>query len=537
MPTDGVARDVSVQVSAREAAPDLVLVQAPIWGISTPPLALAMLSAWVRQHGYRVRPVDLNVECYLARGAKYERLWELEESLLFWQSPSRVEEFILDFADLFEAFVASIAEARPRAVGFTFYHSSCQISLHLAGLIKARAPETTILAGGPHASRYMAGRSMALHPGIDVVVQGEGELALLEILDRLRTGESVDDCPGTITKRDGVAVDHGDRAVMANLGALPFPDFSDLDFSRYRDPFKLPMMSSRGCVNRCIFCNERPFWRGYRGMPAERIFAEIESQMARYPQVDTIDFQDSAVNGNIRELERFADLVIASGRKIRWTGQAVIRREMTFELASKLVQSGCSCLAFGLETASTSLMRTIGKNAANGAAPEQVIKDCARAGLGCAYNFMFGLPGETDLDAQNSMDLLRRCAREIGTVNPSPAFCGFCPGTLGFENPEKYGIDLTANPNYWRSTDGTNTFLTRLARFEAFCSLVDDLKIPTTYRSRLLMDRERAIANYHLVQGNSEEAAKWFKEWLAREPNDRSARARLDECERQLGAG
>ena len=124
------------------------------------------------------------------------------------------------------------------------------------------------------------------------------------------------------------------------------------------------MMSSRGCPNRCIYCNEKTFWRRFRFRDADSIFNELIYQLKLYPHMQFIEFHDSVVNGNVKELERLCDLIIEHGIKIYWSGQAVIRKEMDFRLLKKLGKSGCICLAYGLETASTRLMENISERAA-----------------------------------------------------------------------------------------------------------------------------------------------------------------------------
>ena len=509
---------------------DVVLVQAPGWGIWTPPLALAMLTAFLRKHGYKVLPLDLNIEFYLKREDKYKNTWELEQSLWFWETSSRVNELIEDKKELIDKFLSIIMGTGVKVVGFTIYGSSLHISLHLAKQIKMLNPQIKIVFGGPHVSRFMAGKSVVRDSSVDFVVQGEGELTLLDIVQKTRAGETIDCCPGTLLLKNNKVMDCGDRPLIDDLNTLPLPDFSDYDFQKYRDSFKLPIMSSRGCLNRCIYCNERSYWRKYRYLKADRLFGEIKEQLSRYPFIDWIDFQDSLVNGSIKELERLADLIIESGTTIRWSGQAAIRKELTYALLCKLKKSGCICLAYGIETPSTSLMLKIGKVLSRGANPDQIVRDGHRAGLSCAYNFMFGLPGETETDAQETLEFLKRNKDFIATVNPSPSFCGFCPGTLGHEHPEEYGIDASKGDLYWQTKDGKNDYLIRLKRFEEFCEVVQELGIPTTYPSRKLLDRDRTIGNYYYVSRGYSKAAPYFEGWLRENPDDKDVLRKLEHC-------
>jgi len=509
--------------------PDIVLVQAPGWGVSTPPLGTAMLTSFARKHGYKVLPIDLNVEFYLNRPPEFDKTWELEQSLWFWNTTDCVKQLKNAFRKETDAFVDLVISTNTPLVGFTAYSSSMYLSLELACMLKKIRPELKIIFGGPHVSRFMNGLSVIKDLSVDAVAQGEGELTLIDVIERVKTGRPLTDCPGLLVRVDDDVVDTGDRELIKDLDQVPAPDFADYAFESYRTPTRLPIMSSRGCPNRCIFCNERPFWRAFRYRTAENVFAEIQMQLARHPSVNFLDFQDSLVNGMIRELDRLADLIIESGLEVNWSGQAAIRKEMTPELMTKLKRSGCVCLAYGLESPSSSLMSKVGKVLATRADANAIAEAHGNTGLGATYNFMFGLPGETEEDAFEAHEFLRRNKKYGLAVNPSPSFCGFAPGTLAYEDPQRYGIDLSKGHLYWESTDGKNTYICRLKRFEDFCRLVQELGISTTYPSTVLLDRNRRLGNYY-VQASDKMRARWyFESWLEEHPEDNEIRASLDE--------
>jgi len=509
--------------------PDIVLVQAPGWGVNTPPLGTAMLTSFARKHGYKVLPIDLNVEFYLNRPSEFDKTWELEQSLWFWDTADCVKRLNDAFRKEIDAFVDLVIAANSPLVGFTVYNSSMYLSMELARLLKKRRPELKIIFGGPHVSRFMAGLWVIKDPAVDAVAQGEGELTLIDVIERVKTGRPLTDCPGLLIRINDEVVDTGDRELIKDLNQVPAPDFGDYAFELYRTPTRLPLMSSRGCPNRCIYCNERPFWKAFRYRTAENVFAEIQAQLTRYPFVNFLDFQDSLVNGMIRELDRLADLIIESGLKVNWSGQAAIRKEMTLELMTKLKRSGCVCMAYGLETPSSSLMLKVGKVLASGADANAIAEAHGKTGLGVTYNFMFGLPGETEEDAFEAHEFLRRNKKYGLAVNPSPHFCGFAPGTFAYENPQHYGIDLSKGHLYWESTDRRNTYICRLKRFEDFCRLVQELGISTTYPSTVLLDRNRTLGNYYVQTGDKMRARWYFKAWLEEHPDDNDIRASLDE--------
>ncbi|MBI4683346.1 MAG: radical SAM protein [Nitrospirae bacterium] len=481
---------------------DLALLQAPAWGINTPPLATASLTACMRHEGHKVLALDLNIASFHIRKAEFARSWDLAESLVFWYSREGVMKFVEAHKADLERWIDYIVGSGAAIVGFTIYQSSYHMSLYLAELIKKKKASVKVVFGGPQMSRFMAGKSAAEDPSVDVVVDGEGEITLKEIMERTRSGKDLHGCIGTIQKGpEGVTV-FEERELMQDISTLPFPDFSDFELKYYAKKSTLPMMSSRGCPNKCIYCNEKSFWKRYRSRNAESIFGEMRHQIKLYPHINYIEFHDSLVNGNVREMEKLCDLIIENGLKVFWCGQAIIRKEMDMRLMTKLGKAGCISLGYGLETVSTELMGKIGKVFSRGADVGKILEEGRKAGVNNSVNFMFGLPGETEEDFEEVLKFLKKNKDYIGTVNPSPSFCGFAPGTKGYEEPEKHGIDFRHGPVYWEADNGKNNYERRLREFEAFCSLVNDLKIDTTYPYRRLLNRDEALREYYLKKGD-----------------------------------
>lgn len=514
--------------------PDIVLVQAPCWGNETPPLSLATLTPFLRQQGFKVLPLDLNIECYLRRPPQYATAWNNTGGMYAWSVVERARTFGDAYQHLFDQWVDLILETGARVVGFSCQVSAFFMSLRLARMIKARDPDILTIVGGPQVASYQDPEGVLALGFVDVVVHGEGEYTLEEILRRHAAGRPLVGCPGASVRHEGRRVEGPARPVERNLDVFPLTDFSDYDFHSYVDSTILPVTTSRGCVNACNFCAEALFWQRFRGRSGQRMFEEVSTHFERYPHLEGVYFQDSLVNGLVREIVDFGERLIASGMKIRWGGKAIVHKDMTYERAKSLVDSGCTHLSFGLEAYSTHVLYDIGKRAARGTDADEVVRNVARAGLRATYNFMFGLPGETEQDFQDTLAFVRRNKDYIPKVHPAEAFCSFTPGTPGYENPERWGIKKVHTIDYWESEDGTNTWPVRLRRFEEFCTLVHELGIPSTYPSPIYCHRERAIGDYHFHEQHWAEAASWYSEAIRVDGADGHLRSRLAACEQAL---
>ena len=138
--------------------------------------------------------------------------------------------------------------------------------------------------GGPSTPKYPGDVDafLAEHGHVDIMVLGEGERTVVELLDRLGAGLDVDavaGVPGTIVRRsDGTVVRASERERIAELGELPSPYlmglFDHLDGGLLD---LMPLETNRGCPYGCTFCD----WGSatmsrIRSFPMERVVAELE---------------------------------------------------------------------------------------------------------------------------------------------------------------------------------------------------------------------------------------------------------------------
>ncbi|KKK63519.1 hypothetical protein LCGC14_2993460, partial [marine sediment metagenome] len=127
-----------------------------------------------------------------------------------------------------------------------------------------------------------------------VVVIGEGEETIVELLAALEAGGDLADIPG-IAYRDGDrTVLTAPRAPIADLSTSPVPAHHLLRYDRYRSngwnrwsaghrqPFGV-VTSGRGCYGRCNFCAAHcVFGRKIRHFPIRRVTDEIDLLVERY---------------------------------------------------------------------------------------------------------------------------------------------------------------------------------------------------------------------------------------------------------------
>jgi len=144
---------------------------------------------------------------------------------------------------------------KPALAGITSFSLNLTMASKILQKVKRFSPDTVTVWGGPHVS-FDDREVLHQHPWVDVVVRGEGEETLAEVVDRVRLGKDFEGVLGTTCRgKDGDFSINPSRPFREDLDQLPRPAWHLLKLSQYRafgDGASL--MTSRGCPHRCVFC-------------------------------------------------------------------------------------------------------------------------------------------------------------------------------------------------------------------------------------------------------------------------------------------
>ncbi len=306
--------------------------------------------------------------------------------------------------------------------GFSTYSVTYHLTRQMAVAVRRRQPRALLVAGGPHATALP---SQVVDDGFDVVVTGEGELAMLDLLGRLSRN---------IRPPPILAGPRPDP-----LDDLPFPDYSLVDLSTYTREVdghrSISLLSSRGCPYPCSFCNSTIMGSGapIRFRSPENIIAEIRQLRRRY-NIRHFRFQDDIFTIHIKRIRALAPYL--AGEDIAYRCFA---RVNTFspEMAELLRASGCVHVSFGVESGSPSILAGHAMNKRQ--TPAQIraaLENAREAGLRSRVFLIVGFPGETDGTIAETLALLKQCPWDEFSVYPLIAY----PGTPLYDHPEQYGI-------------------------------------------------------------------------------------------------
>ncbi|MBN2482654.1 MAG: radical SAM protein [Candidatus Omnitrophica bacterium] len=396
----------------------VALIQCPQWSTLVPPYNLALLSSCLKQDGHQVRCYDFNVRIQRYMSFKRRAPSCSKEESLDWYERESVNRAIESHRYYVDQLVDELMGECYQAVGFSIYDSSRWYSEAVAAMIKKRDPQIKIVFGGFSCFHRELAQELCRADYVDAVCLGEGEIALRELFHSIEENRSFS-CSGFLYKdSNSVFVGKPDIPSPVPLDFLPFADFSDFDLSHY-DLAGLPISTSRGCINRCLFCEESVLWGKYRRRTAENVYEEIVYQLEKNPHVTYFHFNDSLINGDVIMLGKLIALLIRSRPPVSWGGQMMIRREMDYPFLKKAYQAGLRSVSLGLESGSEKVLQSMGKRFSLTEA-RKVIRDTHAAGIQVSVNIIVGFPRETWEDIRYTVDFLKRNRRNIHNIFVHP---------------------------------------------------------------------------------------------------------------------
>ena len=331
-----------------------------------------------------------------------------------------VETSVTDLAGIPEPRWAEHLEEAD-AYGITCYTATLSHSKKIADLIKSRYPRSRVIVGGAHPSALP--EQTIVHGNFDFIVKGEGESAILEVLDRIKAGS---------TERIV-----NSRPVM-DLDAIPFPARHRVDMYGYSRSVlnrkATNMITGRGCPYMCSFCYKGIYGDNFRLRSAQNVIREAEEIVGTY-DIKAIHFLDDIFTIKQQRLRTILDAFRSMDIYFRCNSRVDLYSIEDFEM---LYRGGCREIAFGIESGSQSILDRINKR--NTVERNKLaIANAKRAGIVTKAYFVVGLPGETPetiLETRRFIEETRPDKISIYTFVPYP-------GTPIWSDPESYGITIT----------------------------------------------------------------------------------------------
>ena len=303
--------------------------------------------------------------------------------------------------------VMAILDYKPHIVGFSATTSSFPDAADMAQKIKEHSAHITTVCGGVHVSA-LTSELLHAYPVFDFLCAGEGEITMAE----LAHGVDPPEIKGLIWRHDSAVLTNQPRTQIADLDSLPFPAYEKL--KGFPGDYHLPlfsyintpgatMITSRGCIYQCSYCDRSVFKKGFRYNSASYIYEHMKLLRTRF-HVRHINIYDDLFTADRARVIELCDKLARNPLGINFNC-AVRVGHTDDELLMMLKDAGCLMVSLGIESADPHMLARH-KSGVSLDDVRDTVQRIQASGLRAKGLFMMGLPGETEESVQRTSDFI-----------------------------------------------------------------------------------------------------------------------------------
>jgi len=342
-----------------------------------------------------------------------------------------------------------LALFKPHVVGATSVTMNFHMASHIMKDVKEYDPTIITIMGGPHVS-FDTLNTLEGCPEIDLIVMGEGEKTITELVDCQMERGKWPEIKGLAFLQNGKVIHTGTRMFIDDVDSIPLPARHLLSHSRYQAlGYPISIITSRGCPYSCIFCLGRHMvGKKVRRRRASLVVDEMEEILSYGWR--RINIADDLFTSNIESVRAICEEIQKRALHFTWSAFARVNSvdKKTLEL---MKEAGCDSISFGVETGNAEMLKRIRK----GITREQVriaVKLCEEVGIICHASFVVGLPGETGQTLSETRDFARSLNLFYGYHFLAPF-----PGTTVREEIKQYDLEILTDD--WSRYDANSAIV------------------------------------------------------------------------------
>lgn len=330
----------------------------------------------------------------------------------------------------------AVIELSPDIVGFSATTSSFLDGHEMARLIKDARPQTRTVFGGVHVSA-LGEKILDRFEAIDSLVIGEGEQTMAELAD----GRPESRITGLVWRDKDRIITNGPRLHLDTLDDLPFPAYEKLagfprrynlpPFSYIHSP-GTAMITSRGCVYQCSYCDRSVFGRSFRSNSADYIYEHMKYLRSRFG-IRHINIYDDLFTTNRKRIMALCTRLAQHPVGVQFNC-AVRIGHTDDELLTALKQAGCLMVSVGVESGDPELLEKLkaGVTLEDVRATVRLIQE---KGLRAKGLFMMGVVGETEESIRKTSDFVIELGLDDMNMSKFTPF----PGAPCWQTIEEHG--------------------------------------------------------------------------------------------------
>ncbi len=271
-----------------------------------------------------------------------------------------------------------------------------------------------VVLGGPEPANYPR---QYLERGADVIVVGEGELTLRELLPRMIEGDpdGWHDLQGICHRpAGGEVVTTPSRPFVQDLDILPWPRREAIDLERYLETWRrhhgysaVSLITSRGCPYTCTWCSHAVYGYSHRSRSPGNVADEVEFIRERY-RPDRLWYADDVFALNRRWFFEYAAEL--ERRRLRVPFETISREDrLDDEVIRRLAEMGCRRLWIGAESGSQRILDAMQRRT-DAERVVEMVQLLQRHRIEAGLFVMLGYEGEERADLEKTIDFLARAA-------------------------------------------------------------------------------------------------------------------------------
>ncbi len=294
-------------------------------------------------------------------------------------------------------------DAEPDVVGIYSMVSMRRDSIKFAAFLRDSCD--LLVAGGPLPSCD----PFSFMKDFDVVVRGEGEKTMPDIVRAYENGSDPGNIPGIVYRKNnsglvrcgekGEIVNIETGKLEAGLDTIAFPARDLFPNDEYIDYWKrrtgsatTTVFTTRGCPFRCEFCSNAVFGISYRERTSSNVLDEVEEALSF--GYDRIHFADDVFTLNKERVHGICKEIKKRGLDFKWECLGRVD-SIDKDMAAAMKEAGCDRIFFGIESGSDRILKVMNKKI--------TVKDAGKAvgsahaaGLRTGAFFILCYPGEDD---------------------------------------------------------------------------------------------------------------------------------------------
>jgi anaerobic magnesium-protoporphyrin IX monomethyl ester cyclase len=279
-----------------------------------------------------------------------------------------------------------------------------------------RAFSGPIVIGGP--SVGISGAEMLDFFDLEFAIRGDGEDAMVEFLERLAVGASLNGMGGLVRRRNQRIVEDNPPICASDLDSLPpSRPYKWIDIEPYvRHGSPLQIQTKRGCALSCSYCTyNRIEGRSWRLRDPKKVVDEIET-MVRESGIRAVEFTDSTFNIPLEHCKAVLREVAGRGLNLRLRTMGLNPGAVDGELAELLKTCGFSDVDVGAEAGSDETLQSLGKNfrKASVIRAGRLLRD---KGIPVSWYLLVGAPAETAASLRETFHTINSAAAPWDLVN------------------------------------------------------------------------------------------------------------------------